>query len=73
MSLQGTSPMAADPAVRQRMEHVVDEMDQAIAEIRTAIFSLHSRRQHAGSGLRVRIVAIAEGTTPMLDFAPALR
>jgi signal transduction histidine kinase len=73
MSLQGTAPMAADPAVRKRMEHVVDEMDQAIADIRTAIFSLHTRQQHAGSGLRARIVAIAEETTPMLGFAPAVR
>ncbi|MGB6453281.1 MAG: GAF domain-containing sensor histidine kinase [Streptosporangiaceae bacterium] len=73
MSLQGTAPMAADPAVRKRMEHVVDEMDQAIADIRTAIFSLHLSRQHAGSGLRARIVAIAEETAPMLGFAPTVR
>jgi signal transduction histidine kinase len=73
MSLQGTAPMASDPAVRNRMERVVDEMDQAIADIRTAIFSLHTRQQHAGTGLRARIVAIAEETTPMLGWAPTLR
>lgn len=73
MSLQGTAPMAADPAVRKRMEHVVDEMDQAIADIRTAIFSLHSRRPEARAGLRAQIVAIAEELTPMLGFAPAVR
>ncbi len=73
MSLQGTAPMAADPVVRKRMEHVVDEMDQAIADIRTAIFSLHARQQHAGSGLRARIVAIADETTPMLGFVPTVR
>jgi signal transduction histidine kinase len=73
MSLQGTAPMAADSAVRKRMEHVVDEMDQAIADIRTAIFSLHSRQQHAGSGIRARIVTAAEETTPMLGFAPTVR
>jgi signal transduction histidine kinase len=73
MSLQGTSSMATDPGLRKRMEHVVDEMDQAIADIRTAIFSLHARQQHSGSGLRARIVAIAEETTPMLGFAPTVR
>ncbi len=73
MSLQGTAPMAADPAVRKRMEQVVDEMDQAIADIRTAIFSLHSRRPHAGIGLRGRIVAIADEMAPMLGLAPTLR
>lgn len=65
--------MATDPAVRNRMEHVVDEMDQAIADIRTAIFSLHARGRDTASGLRGQIVAIAEELTPMLGFAPAVR
>jgi signal transduction histidine kinase len=73
MSLQGTAPMATDPGVRTRMEHVVDEMDLAIADIRTAIFSLHSRIPDARVGLRAQIVAIAEELTPMLGFAPAVR
>lgn len=73
MSLQGSAPMAADPAVRTRMEHVVDEMDQAIADIRTAIFSLHARARDSTPGLRAQIVAIADELTPMLGFAPAVR
>jgi signal transduction histidine kinase len=73
MSLQGTAPMASDPVVRKRMEHVVDEMDQAIADIRTTIFSLHARGSRNTPGLRARIVAIAEELTPMLGFAPAVR
>jgi signal transduction histidine kinase len=73
MSLQGTAPMAADPAVRKRVETVVDEMDQAIADIRAAVFSLHSRSQQAGPGLSERIVAIAQETAPTLGFAPTVR
>lgn len=73
MSLQATAPMAADPAVRKRMEHVVDEMDEVIAEIRTAIFSLQSRRGRARSGLRAGIVTVAEEMTPLLGFAPTVR
>jgi signal transduction histidine kinase len=73
MSLQGTAPMAIDPVVRKRMEHVVDEMDQAIADIRTAIFSLHERGRASTPGLRAQIVAIADELTPMLGFAPAVR
>jgi signal transduction histidine kinase len=73
MSLQGTAPMAADPAIRKRMEHVIDEMDQAIADIRTAIFSLHARSRDNVPALRGQIVAVAEDLTPMLGFAPAVR
>jgi signal transduction histidine kinase len=73
MSLQGTAPMAADPIVRNRIEHVIDEMDQAIADIRTAIFSLHARGRETMPGLRGQIVAIADELTPMLGFAPAVR
>ena len=73
MSLQGTAPMTADPAVSKRIQHVVDEMDQAIADIRTAIFSLHGRRRDAAPSLRAQIVAIADEMTPMLGFPPAMR
>jgi signal transduction histidine kinase len=73
MSLQGIAPMASDAAIRKRMEHVIDEMDQAIADIRTAIFSLHARGRDSMPGLRGQIVAIAEELTPVLGFAPAVR
>jgi len=73
MSLQGTVPMTADPAVSKRIHHVVDEMDQAIADIRTAIFSLHSRSRDAAPTLPRQIVALADEMTPMLGIAPAIR
>ena len=73
MSLQGTASMTTDPAVSTRIQHVVDEMDHAIADIRTTVFSLQSRRPDTLAGLRGQIVAIAEELTPMLGFAPAVR
>ena len=73
MSLQGIAPMAPDPAVRQRIQHVVDEMDQAIADIRTTVFSPHSRSPLTAPSLRGQIVAIADEMTPMLGFPPAIR
>ena len=73
MSLQGAAPMTADPAVSKRIHYVVDDLDQAIADIRTAIFSLHSRSRDAAPSLRGQIVAIADEMTPMLGFAPAIR
>jgi signal transduction histidine kinase len=73
MSLQGTAPMTADPAVGKRIHYVVDEMDRAIADIRTAIFSLHSRSRQTAPSLRGQIVAVADEMTPMLGFPPAIR
>jgi signal transduction histidine kinase len=48
-------------------------MDQAIADIRTAIFSLHARSRGSTAGLRAQILAVAEELTPILGFAPAVR
>jgi hypothetical protein len=48
-------------------------MDEAISDIRTAIFSLHSRSAIRQPGLRAQIVAIADEMTPMLGFAPSIR
>jgi len=73
MALQGTASMVATPEVSNRVQHVVDEMDQAIADIRTAIFSLHARGPDSTRGLRGQIVAIANELTPMLGCAPAVR
>jgi signal transduction histidine kinase len=73
MSLQGVTPMVAAPAAGKRIQHVIDAMDEAIADIRTAIFSLHSRGDGERPGLRTQIVAIADDMTPMLGFAPSIR
>jgi signal transduction histidine kinase len=73
MSLQGIIPLMTRPEAAKRAQQVIDAMDEAIGDIRTAIFSLHSRQQHSGSALRARIVAIAEEAAPMLGFAPTVR
>jgi signal transduction histidine kinase len=41
LSLQGTVPRARTPEVRQRLTEAVDDLQQVIQEIRTAIFDLH--------------------------------
>jgi signal transduction histidine kinase len=73
MSLQGTMPMMTRPEAAKRAQQVIDAMDEAIGDIRTAIFSLHDRGQHTPPGLRAQIVAIADEMTPLLGFAPSLR
>ncbi len=51
----------------------MDALDETIKEIRSAIFSLHSRPATDQAGLRARILGVAEEATGALGFAPALR
>jgi signal transduction histidine kinase len=73
MSLQGIMPTITRPETAKRAQQVVDAMDDAIRDIRTAIFSLHSRDRDAQPGLRAQVVGVADEMTPLLGFAPALR
>jgi signal transduction histidine kinase len=73
MSLQGLAPTIASPEAGKRIQQVVDAMDEAISDIRTTVFSLHSRGGDQQPGLRARIVALADEMTPMLGFAPSIR
>ncbi|PRC50426.1 histidine kinase, partial [Mycobacterium sp. ITM-2017-0098] len=41
LSLQGTIPRARSAEVQQRLSDCVDDLQQVIQEIRTAIFDLH--------------------------------
>ena len=63
LALQGTIPRARAPEVRERLTDCVDDLQQVIQEIRTAIFDLHAG--HGGSNrLRQRLdEAIAQFTS----------
>jgi signal transduction histidine kinase len=73
MSLQGATPLASDPEVADRIRRAVDELDDTIRDIRSAIYTLQSRDEAEQPGLRARIVAVAEEMTAALGFAPSLR
>jgi signal transduction histidine kinase len=64
LSLQGTIPRARVPEVQQRLSDCVDDLQEVIQEIRTAIFDLHG----ASSGttrLRQRLdEAVAQFASP---------
>lgn len=51
LSLQGTIPRARSAEVQQRLSDCVDDLQQVIQEIRTAIFDLHGPR---GGSTRLR-------------------
>lgn len=64
LALQGTVPRARSPEVQQRLSDCVDDLQEVIGEIRTAIFDLH-HTQPGMSRLRRRLdEAIAQFSSP---------
>jgi signal transduction histidine kinase len=66
LALQGTIPRARSPEVQQRLSDCVDDLQEVIQEIRTAIFDLHAA---AGGLTRLRQrldEAIAQFSSPEL-------
>lgn len=70
MRLQGLLPLVSDERATQRISTVIDELDHAIAEIRTAVFSLGER---GGRGVRADVIDIVDGATEQLGFRPGVR
>jgi PAS domain S-box-containing protein len=71
LSLQGALARAAtDPAI-ERVHRAIDDIDDTIRDIRSAIFALHSRRP-GGASLRDDVIAVVAEATRPLGFEPAL-
>lgn len=71
MSLQGTAPLVGrdpDKAV-SRIENAVDDLDETVKHIRTAIFALESSRSNT-TGLRSRILELCREAAGALGFEP---
>jgi signal transduction histidine kinase len=73
MSLQGAVPLIARPEVADRVSTAVDDLDETIREIRSAIFSLQSHGDMKRNGLRAKILDVVEQMAAPLGFAPSLR
>ena len=66
LALQGTIPRARPPEVQQRLSGCVDDLQEVIQEIRTAIFDLHSAKSGT-TRLRQRLdEAIGQFSSPEL-------
>jgi signal transduction histidine kinase len=74
LELQASGRKATDDAAREGIDHQIDTLDTAIAEIRTAIFALTPPRRGGRRSLRHRVIdLLAEiggmfPTTPRLTF-----
>ncbi|MFI6360958.1 GAF domain-containing protein [Streptomyces sp. NPDC050743] len=75
LSLQSTLGRVSDrPQVSERIQRVVNDLDDTIKIIRSTIYGLREHDQtRRGSGLRAQLVAATERATEPLGFAPALR
>jgi signal transduction histidine kinase len=60
-------------AAAERVRRAVDDLDQTVRDIRSAIFTLQPREEPAVPGVRARIVAVADSMAGALGFAPSLR
>ncbi|MEU1198629.1 GAF domain-containing sensor histidine kinase [Streptomyces sp. NPDC005813] len=72
MTLQSAGRFIDHPDAAERVLRAVDDLDETIKIIRSAIFGLRERAA-GGSGLRARVVGVVDETAPVLGFAPTLR
>ncbi|WNM36594.1 GAF domain-containing sensor histidine kinase [Streptomyces sp. Li-HN-5-11] len=74
LTLQSTLGRLSDrPQVGERVQRVVDDLDDTIKVIRSTIYSLREQERARSEGLRARLVAAMERASETLGFAPALR
>ncbi|MBD3002547.1 GAF domain-containing protein [Streptomyces sp. 5-10] len=74
LTLQSALGRLADrPQVGERVQRVVDDLDDTIKVIRSTIYSLREQERSRSEGLRARLVAAMERAAEALGFAPALR
>lgn len=78
LQLQSTLRRSSEPAVQDRIRHAVEELDQTVREIRTAIFDLHTAGDAAAGGLRRRLLdtvaeaALGSGLSPSVRMSGAV-
>ncbi len=70
LSLQSVLSVVPDKA-REKIERILDDQDDAIRELRTAIFGLSSKRS-SGRTIRVVVNQLVDDASRVLGFRPAL-
>ena len=72
LALQGAARMSERPEVSARLQAAVDDLDETVRQIRSAIFELDTRRA-PGHSLRRDILELAAEASRMLGFEPSMR
>ncbi|MER6025821.1 GAF domain-containing protein [Streptomyces sp. NPDC001851] len=73
MTLQSAGRFIEHPEAAERVVRAVDDLDETIKIIRSAIFGLRARAGGADDGLRARVVHVVGQQSPVLGFAPSVR
>ncbi|MEU6284798.1 GAF domain-containing protein [Streptomyces sp. NPDC047028] len=73
MTLQSAGRFIDHPEAAARVLRAVDDLDETIKMIRSAIFGLRTRAGAADSGLRARVVRVVGERTPVLGLTPRVR
>ncbi|MFD7713103.1 GAF domain-containing protein [Streptomyces sp. NPDC059785] len=73
MTLQSAGRFIEHAEASERVLRAVDDLDETIKIIRSAIFGLRTRDGTADSGLRARAVRLVGEAAPVLGFAPSVR
>ena len=72
LSLQGAARLAVKPEVVDRLQTAVDDLDDTVRDIRSAIFELHTARI-PGRSLRQELLGLASEASRTLGFEPVVR
>ena len=73
LQLQSTLRRTADATVQHRIQHAVEELDETVREIRTAIFDLHTADDGRGDSLRRRLLDTAAEAVEGSGLSPSVR
>ncbi|MEV7979541.1 GAF domain-containing protein [Streptomyces sp. NPDC086519] len=73
MTLQSTGRLIAHPEATDRVRQAVDDLDETIKIIRSAVFGLRRHEGATAGGLRARVVDAVGEAAPELGFTPVLR
>ena len=72
LSLQGAARLSQSPELTARIQQAVDDLDDTVRDVRSAIFELHTARL-PGRSLRQELLAVAGDAARSLGFEPVVR
>ncbi|AXI81494.1 GAF domain-containing protein [Peterkaempfera bronchialis] len=73
MTLQSAGRFIDHPEAADRVRRAVDDLDDTVKIIRSAIFGLRARERGSGRSLRSRAARLVDEAAAVLGFAPRLR
>jgi len=73
LQLQGTLRRSTDPAIQHQIQLRLDELDETVQQIRTAIFDLHTAGDGAQGGLRRQLLDTAATAAAGSGLSPSVR